>query len=455
MIIPAALWLPGLFKGKTVSGPAAPVETMLSIATSPDGATVFLNGDSTGVAPLQVSTTAEGKIGIRFTKRDYLTLDTSVTIAKGRDTTFSFALQPAARVAITVDPADAEVSVGGKVFDSSRLASLQLPVGQSGIAISRQGYESLAETMVLAQGANPPLHFALKRTSGAAPAPEVGGLQIQSTPSGAAVMIAGVPRGKTPFFDDKIKPGSYTISASLEGYEDFSTTITIRPGKTTPVAARLSPLGRLTITSDPDGASVLLNGSSMGTTPYTDQQMRAGDHKIVLRKKGYEEYSTSVTVNPQQLSKVEAKLVVVLGQLSVLIKPFGSIYIDGRLMKKDTNVQYDTGIPVGSHQLRVVHPKFGTWEKTIEVEPNRRLDLPIDFNRIVSLTVTAFDESDKALAGEIYVDHQAQGVTPKQLRLRIGRHVIEVRRSGYVTDEQVINLDDNIEEPLRFTLKKR
>jgi len=456
LIIPAALFLPGLFRGKSDKSHSASAKAMLSVSTTPEGAAVFLNGDSAGLTPLNLAAEAGDTIAMRFQKQDYFAMDTSVVITGGRDSTFSFALQPIAQVAITMEPADAEVALNGRTIETSRLASLQWPAGDYDLRISRQGYEPKEEKIVLTQGANPPLHYALKKLEEIAPAPEVGGLEVNSVPGGASVVIADKPRGKTPFADDKLKPGSYNVSIRLEGYEDFSTTVAVKPGKSTPLTATLAPLGELSITSNPDGASVFLDGNPAGTTPYENQKIRAGEHRVLLRKKGHEDFSTSVMVNPRQVSKVEAELAALIGKLSVLVKPFGSIYLDGALKKKDTAVQYNAELPAGTHQLRVVHPKFGAWERTVEIDSSRQIEVPVDFNRIVSVTITSFDESGKSLVGEIVVDNQSnKEFTPKQLKLRIGRHVIEVRRDGYLAAEQVIDLDDNVEEPLRFTLKKK
>jgi len=78
---------------KLTNQPPPSIKTTLSIATTPDGATVRLNGDSIGVTPWQLATELSEKIELRLQKQDYVDFDTTVVITKGRDEEFSFTLK--------------------------------------------------------------------------------------------------------------------------------------------------------------------------------------------------------------------------------------------------------------------------------------------------------------------------------------------------------------------------
>lgn len=49
------------------------------------------------------------------------------------------------------------------------------------------------------------------------------------------------------------------------------------------------------VNSTPDGASVVVNGASMGTTPVTLSLSRNKDHVLVFKKDGYEDVQVNVT----------------------------------------------------------------------------------------------------------------------------------------------------------------
>ena len=55
------------------------------------------------------------------------------------------------------------------------------------------------------------------------------------------------------------------------------------------------------------------------------------------------------------------------GTLQVLAQPWGTIYIDGALHKRNTDVVYRTEVPAGTHEIRVVHPTFGTRTRQVTV----------------------------------------------------------------------------------------
>lgn len=352
----------------------------VSIFTQPDAATVFLNGDSLGVTPLKFSSRDSTRIKLRLQKRDYFLLDTAFVIRKGRDSTLSFALQPAARVSIEINPIEAKVVLDEKAFLSSRLKDITLHVGEHNINISAEGYVSLAEQFSLVQGRNPVLNYRLNKKENP-PLPQ-------------------------------------------------------------------SNLGNISFSSDPSSAGIFVGGDSVGVTPMTIQK-EEGKYQIVLRKSGYKDYPTSVTVESGRVASVDAQLTALVGTLSILVNPFGSIYIDGQLQKVDADRRLNFDLAAGTHRLRVEHPSYGVGEKTITIKLNEELDVFIDFNKMVMLTVTS-----APVLGEIFIDGNSKGYAPKQLTLHVGQHTIEVRREGYAEADTIINLENDWQQPLKLILRK-
>jgi len=151
------------------------------------------------------------------------------------------------------------------------------------------------------------------------------------------------------------------------------------------------------------------------------------------------------------VSSVDVKLIALIGNLKILVKPLGSIYVDNLPRANNTDVKYSIDLPAGPHVVKAVHPSWGMWEKDVDIKPDGLHEITIDFNKIVTIRVVA-----TPVEAEIYVDKKASGYwTPSQLKLRVGRHSISVRRDGYVLvgEEQVVNLEDELKTPLKFTLK--
>lgn len=55
------------------------------------------------------------------------------------------------------------------------------------------------------------------------------------------------------------------------------------------------------------------------------------------------------------------------GLVTVLVRPWGSIYLDGKLEKLNTDVQHTASLPVGRHVVRAEHPSLGSQERVVEI----------------------------------------------------------------------------------------
>lgn len=70
-------------------------------------------------------------------------------------------------------------------------------------------------------------------------------------------------------------------------------------------------VGSIEISSSPSDASIYVDGSYIGTTPDTADNLIDGYHKVVLRKTGYEDWGKMVTVTAGDISTVDADLVLI------------------------------------------------------------------------------------------------------------------------------------------------
>jgi hypothetical protein len=134
----------------------------LSIETAPAGAEVRLNGKFVGKTPIRRHRIKADTIFVFIQKLDYFDEDTLIVLQDNQEAKFSFALVPAARVAITVAPPEAEVILDGQERKTTELASLVLPVGRHHVTISASGYLTQEEQFTLGPGPNPNRDYQLK-----------------------------------------------------------------------------------------------------------------------------------------------------------------------------------------------------------------------------------------------------------------------------------------------------
>jgi PKD repeat protein len=257
----------------------------------------------------------------------------------------------------------------------------------------------------------------------------IGFLGLASTPGGASVYIDGsLVAGMTSTVPGEplhLTPGSHTVRLTLDGYRDYSDTVTVVNGVVTqlspvlvkitsattssPSATTTSPpaTGSLQITTIPDGAAVLVDGGSRGTTPVTISGLAAGSHTVTLTKAGYTDYQTTLSVAGGKTTPLNVKLVAgqgtpaatkttttapsetvsipvspppsVPGNLTVRSTPAGAnVYIDGE--KVGTTPVQVQDLKPGSHKLLLTLQGYGDISQTIDVTGGSDREVSVDFS---------------------------------------------------------------------------
>jgi hypothetical protein len=136
--------------------------------------------------------------------------------------------------------------------------------------------------------------------------------------------------------------------------------------------------GSLELRADPGRATVELNGYRVGSTPVRLDRVAAGTHEITFSRPGYETVTRQVQINGRDTVTVEASLKAQSGYLRVLVRPWGSIYIDGQRRVEDSDVWYETKLQAGTYTVRARHPALGGTERTVEVAPRDTQSVVID-----------------------------------------------------------------------------
>jgi hypothetical protein len=139
-----------------------------------------------------------------------------------------------------------------------------------------------------------------------------GGMDLQSVPYGASIMINGEYRGITPLQISDLTPGSYTVTFSRSGFVDLTTRVPVGQGQIAEVNATLQPeTGTLAVNSTPAGARVLLDGADAGLSPVVLVNISADNHTVMLEKDGYFNATQQVRITAGRTNPVEVSLVPV------------------------------------------------------------------------------------------------------------------------------------------------
>jgi hypothetical protein len=93
---------------------------------------------------------------------------------------------------------------------------------------------------------------------------------------------------------------------------------------------------------------------------------------------GYQAWATEATVAGDSTGRVHAPLRPKTGRLRVLAQPWGTIYINGTLHARESDVWYETTLPAGAYRVTVVHPALGQRVQTVEVRPDDETAVVVD-----------------------------------------------------------------------------
>jgi len=82
--------------------------------------------------------------------------------------------------------------------------------------------------------------------------------------------------------------------------------------------------GFISVTSEPSGAEVFIDGELKGVTPFTSAGLKEGSYSIEVRKEDYINVSQSVTVKAGATTVIKENFVLLPGRLTVNSEPSGS-----------------------------------------------------------------------------------------------------------------------------------
>jgi hypothetical protein len=362
-------------------------------------------------------------------------------------------------VVFDVQPIDTNIKIDGKYFNWANAQILDLPAGIHDIILHHPDYQTIEDRFEVIQNTDQKLTYHLHPRSSII-ADHAGVLKVESRPSGASLYIGSQYIGTTPYYHGSFTQGEYQLKIQKTGYEEYKRQVNVSPNQSAKIYVNLiSMTGRLKIESQPANASIWIDDELIKDhkTPYSISNVPLGKHTIRVHKEGYSEFMTEIITKKSEEKLISAELNPLYGELNILIKPWGSIYVNDSLKKKDTNVRYKQSLLSGTHMIKITHPSFGVWKKEIQIEANKSRELLVDFNKSIRVPVTAFDTEGEPLWAEIIVDDTATGeTTPKEIDIRVGLHTIAAQKEGYilVNGEKQFMIDTHILKPLKFIFRK-
>jgi len=216
--------------------------------SSPSGAQVIVDGTYNGITPMTL-TLYPGNHNIAIKLPGYNDWSTTVYVTAGSSQTINPSLTPAIFGSISIGSAPAGASVfmdsayQGITNPSGGLTLNNVPSGSHILKVTASGYNDWIETVYVKPNTNTYVPVVMTRIGpNPTPVPAAGTINIVSTPPGAEILIDNIFRGYTPATITEIDPGQHQILLTYTGYTDYSGTVTVVSGQTTPLTISMTPV---------------------------------------------------------------------------------------------------------------------------------------------------------------------------------------------------------------------
>ncbi|MDP8222382.1 MAG: PEGA domain-containing protein [Candidatus Lernaella stagnicola] len=230
--------------------------------------------------------------------------------------------------------------------------------------------------------------------------PAFGSLKIESEPSGAKVLIGGTEVGTTPYNNPRYPSGNYLVVVKMDLFHDQSFQLNVGSGTSHSENLSLKPeFGSLKIDSEPSGAKVLIGGSEVGTTPYTNLRYPSGQYLLSLELDWHLPVLDEVfTVINGETTLRSFKLSQDFGTLDVASNPSGAkVLLNGKKL----------GITPGNFRLAPV--KAGKLKVVMAGYRSKKFKISLDRGQTVKITADQATLQAKLGSLQVYADPPVPG----------------------------------------------
>jgi hypothetical protein len=380
----------------------------LTIDSFPTGAEIWVDNVDEGITPktyhdLPLNT---GPHSVVLKLSGYQDSTSPVTIYSGQTTPLFVNLIPLSSnpsnpsglggaLQISTIPSGASAYVDNAYMGPTPLTVQALTTGPHTVVLKLSGYQDSTPTVTIYSQTTTPLFVNLIPLSSnpSNPSGLGGALQISSTPSGATIYIDGMSQGTTPATISGLSAGSHTVKLTKNGYVDYSTTSFVTGGQTTPLDVQLvqgqggstSTTGDLSITSQPTGASINIDGWDKGNTPQTLSNIKVGTHTLTLKLAGYTDWSSSIEVIGGQTNPVSVTLIQNqqgggvggYGSIAIQSNPSNAnVYLDGQ--PSGTTPLTIPSVNPGTHTILLTLQGYNDTSRTVDVATGSQNQISVD-----------------------------------------------------------------------------
>jgi formylglycine-generating enzyme required for sulfatase activity len=345
----------------------------------------------------------------------------------------------ATSVSVHTDPAGAKVDIQGTLPAVHFAGRVLVRPGDYTIKATQEGFSPAQLQAKVSSESNQTFQLKLQKLPGK--------VQVE-VPSQARVTVDGKELGTAPG-EFTLAPGKHTIAIAAARYQPFSGELdVVGEGKSQTFTPKLVPAwAEVTVSSEPAGAKLFVDGEERGVTPVTTQIL-AGNHPVELRMEGFKSWTTDVQVKANEpLNLGPVRLGLPDGKLALRSEPSGASVSVGGVYRGQTPVALELR-PDIPHNVVLTLPGYeaATREVSLTAGESRTLSVPLAgvFGEVTVAAVPA--------DAEVFVNGKSVGAANQKLRLVATTQDVEIRKTGFVTYKASITPRPGVSQKIETTL---
>ena len=144
------------------------------------------------------------------------------------------------------------------------------------------------------------------------PHQEIAALSVLTDPAGASILLDGKPPQKLPNTFTHVPFGAHRLTAALDNFQPAQQDIQVRPDTAPEIRLKLEEkpeIAALLVTTDPPGATVLLDGKAMPKGSNTFTHIPYGSHQLTAALTNYEPLEQKLEVSRGMSREIRIRLI--------------------------------------------------------------------------------------------------------------------------------------------------
>ena len=288
--------------------------------------------------------------------------------------------------------------------------------------------------------------------------------KFRVTPTNAVVTVVenGVqeilPMREGGIASKMLNYGTYSYSIAADKYHTKEGSFTVSATQTEMTVDLLPQFGWLTITGDniSQGGYIFATNTAtggmtqLGTIPLNNREMSSGVYTLRVQKEKYKDYSTTITIEDGKTITIRPSLEANFTQVTLTTNEGADIYVDGNRLG---TTRWTGTLELGEHSVETRQASHHSAYTNVRITP-QSAGQTITLNNPLPIYGSLIVDGSPADV-DVYVDGKKVGTSPLFVsELLIGTHKIRLEKDGYDQQEKTVQIAENQESMLDFTLAK-